>query len=131
MRLEALPGREFSTRLAAGQFDAFLTELIASSGLAFTYMMWHSNPPSPFFRSGYTSADAALDRIRAARTEDETRAAVHALQRTMRDDPPAAFLYWEQRSRAVSRRFVLPAGDDLDILRSVDRWQLVDRGAEP
>ncbi len=131
MRLEAAPMREFTARLAAGRFDAFLTELIASSGLAFTYMMWHSNPPSPFFRSGYTSADAALDRIRAARTEDETRAAVHALQRTMRDDPPAAFLYWEQRSRAVSRRFVLPAGDDLDILRSVDRWQLVDRGAEP
>ena len=44
----------------------------------------------------------------------------------MHDDPPAAFLYWEQASRAVSRRFVLPAGDDLDILRSVDRWRLVD-----
>ena len=54
---------------------------------------------------------------------------VHALQRTMHDDPPAAFLYWEQASRAVSRRFVLPAGDDVDILRSVDRWRLVDRRA--
>jgi hypothetical protein len=34
----------------------------------------------------------------------------------------------------VSRRFVVPAGDDVDILRSVDRWQLVDRdtaGAGP
>ena len=128
MRLEALPAGEFATRLASGQFDAFLTELIASSGLGFTYMMWHSNPPSPFFRSGYASADPALDRLRAARTEDETRAAVHALQRTMHDDPPAVFLYWEQRSRAVSRRFDLPAGDDLDILRSIDRWRLVDRG---
>ncbi|MFI5076011.1 MAG: ABC transporter substrate-binding protein [Vicinamibacteria bacterium] len=127
MRLEALPEHEFSTRLAAGRFDAFLTEVIASSGLGFTYMMWHSNPPGPFFRTGYASADPALDRLRAARTEDETRAAVHALQRTMHDDPPAVFLYWEQRSRAVSRRFALPAGDDLDILRSIDRWQLVDR----
>jgi peptide/nickel transport system substrate-binding protein len=127
MRLEALPAREFSTRLAAGRFDAFLTELIASSGLGFTYMMWHSNPPGPFFRTGYASADPALDRLRAARTDDETRAAVHALQRTMHDDPPAVFLYWEQRSRAVSRRFILPAGDDLDILRSIDRWRLVDR----
>jgi peptide/nickel transport system substrate-binding protein len=128
MRLEALPGGEFRTRLAAGKFDAFLTELIASSGLGFNYMMWHSTPPGPFFRSGYAGADPALDALRAARTDDETRAAVHALQRTMHDDPPAVFLYWEQRSRAVSRRFVLPAGDDLDILRSIDRWQLVDRG---
>ncbi len=47
----------------------------------------------------------------------------------MHDDPPAAFLYWGQASRAVSRRFVLPAGDDVDILRSVDRWRLVDRRA--
>ena len=60
---------------------------------------------------------------------DDLRQAVHDLQRTMHEDPPAAFLYWGQASRAVSRRFVLPAGDDLDILRSVDRWQLVDRGA--
>jgi hypothetical protein len=90
-------------------------------------MIWHSTPPSPFFRSGYASADASLDRLRAARTDDETRAAVHALQRTMHEDPPAVFLYWEQRSRAVSRRFLLPTGEDLDILRSIDRWQLVDR----
>jgi peptide/nickel transport system substrate-binding protein len=134
MRLEALPVPEFSTRLAAGKFDAFLSELVASSGLGFTYMMWHSTPPSPFLRSGYASADPALDRLRAARTDDETRAAVHALQRTMHEDPPAVFLYWEQRSRAVSRRFILPAGDDLDILRSIDRWQLAERdnaGGEP
>lgn len=127
MRLEAVTAQDFATRLAAGRFDAFLTELIASNGLGFTYMIWHSNPPSPFFRSGYAGADPALDRLRAARTDDQTRAAVHDLQRTMHDDPPAVFLYWEQRSRAVSRRFVLPAGDDLDILRSIDRWQLVDR----
>ena len=73
MRLEALPLREFATRVATGQFDAFLSELIASHGLGFTYMMWHSKPPSPFFRTGYAGADAALDRVRAARTDDETR----------------------------------------------------------
>ncbi|MEO5823047.1 MAG: ABC transporter substrate-binding protein [Vicinamibacteraceae bacterium] len=129
MRLEALPLPEFSTRVAAGRFDAFVNELIASTGLGFTYMMWHSNPPGPFLRSGYASANPALDRLRTARTDDETRAAVHALQRTMHDDPPAVFLYWEQRSRAVSRRFTLPPGDDLDILRSVDRWQIVGRGS--
>jgi ABC-type transport system substrate-binding protein len=127
MRLEALPVPEFAARLARGRFDAFLTELIASNGLGFTYMMWYANPPGPFFASGYASADPVLDRLRGARTDDETRAAVHALQRTMHDDPPAVFLYWEQRSRAVSRRFALPAGNDLDILRSIDRWRLVNR----
>jgi peptide/nickel transport system substrate-binding protein len=129
MQLEALPLPEFQERLAAGRFDVFLTELIASHGLGFSYMIWHSGPGSPFFRSGYTGADAALDRLRAARTDDEVRAAVHGLQRTMAEDPPATFLYWGQASRAVSRRFALPPGEDQDILRSIERWRIA--GSEP
>jgi peptide/nickel transport system substrate-binding protein len=128
MRLEALPISAFQERVASGRFDAFIGELVASHGLSFTYMAWHSAPEA-FIRTGYSGADAVLDRVRAARTDDELRKAVHDLQRTMHADPPAAFLYWGQASRAVSRRFVLPAGDDVDILRSVDRWRLVDRRA--
>ena len=128
MRLEALPLSAFQERVSSGRYDAFLFELIASHGLGFTYMLWHSTPP-PFIRTGYHAADAALDRVRDARTDDDLRTAVHALQRTMHDDPPAVFLYWAQASRAVSRRFVLPAGEDVDILRSVDRWRLVDPGS--
>jgi peptide/nickel transport system substrate-binding protein len=128
MRLESVPMADFAARVGAGRFDAILGELIASHGLGFTYLLWHSTPP-PFIRTGYTGADAALERVRDARTDNDLRAAVHRLQRTMHDDPPAVFLYWAQASRAVSRRFTLPAGDDVDILRSVDRWQLVDRPA--
>ena len=127
MRLEALPVSALQERVATGRYDAFLFELIASHGLSFTYLLWHSTPP-PFIRTGYKGADAALDRVRDARTDDDLRSAVHGLQQTMHDDPPAVFLYWAQASRAVSRRFVLPSGDDLDILRSVDRWKLVDAG---
>ena len=126
MRLEAVPVSVFQQRVASGKFDAFLGELIASHGLSFTYLFWHSSPES-FIRTGYAGADAVLDRLRVARSDDDMRRAVRDLQRTMHDDPPAAFLYWGQASRAVSRRFVLPAGDDVDILRSVDRWRLVDR----
>jgi peptide/nickel transport system substrate-binding protein len=129
MRLEAVPLSAFRPRVASGKFDAFLGELIASHGLSFTYMWWRSTP-EPFIRTGYAGADAALERVRAARTDDDLRQAVRDLQRTMHDDPPAAFLYWGQASRAVSRRFVLPAaGDDVDIMRTVDRWRLVDRPA--
>ena len=126
MRLEAVPVSAFRQRVASGKFDAFLGELIASHGLSFTYLFWHSSPDS-FIRTGYAGADAVLDRLRVARTDDDLRQAVRDLQRTMHEDPPAVFLYWGQASRAVSRRFVLPAGDGVDILRSVDRWRLVDR----
>jgi ABC-type transport system substrate-binding protein len=125
MKLEGVPLSALGQRLATGRYDAFLGEMAASHGLGFTYSWWHSTPPS-LLHSGYAGADGALDRIRAARTDDDLRSAVHELQRRMHDDPPAVFLYWAQASRAVSRRFVLPAGDDLDILRSLDRWRLVD-----
>lgn len=128
MKLEAVPMSSFQQRVASGRYDAFLGEMAASHGLGFTYSWWHSTPPS-LIRTGYAGADAALDRVRAARTDDDLRSAVHELQRRMHDDPPAVFLYWAQASRAVSRRFGLPAGDDIDILRSVDRWRLVDRRA--
>jgi peptide/nickel transport system substrate-binding protein len=127
MRLESVPIADFGARVAAGRFDAILGELIASHGLGFTYLLWHSTPP-PFIRTGYKGADAALDQVRDSRTDDDLRTAVHRLQRTMHDDPPAVFLYWAQASRAVSRRFILPGGDDLDILRSVDRWKLGGAG---
>ena len=128
MRLEAVPVSVFRQRVAGGKFDAFLGELIASHGLSFTYLFWHSSP-EPIIRTGYAGADAVLDRLRVTHTDDAMRQAVRDLQRTMYEDPPAAFLYWGQASRAVSRRFVLPPGDDVDILRSVDRWRLVDRPA--
>jgi peptide/nickel transport system substrate-binding protein len=126
MRLEAVPLAEFGQRLAVGRFDAFQSELVTGFGLGFTYLAWHSTPHGPYLRSGYSGATDALDRVRAARTDDETRAAVRALQHAMHDDPPAVFLYWRQASRAVNRRFVLPAGGDQDILRTVDRWRLAD-----
>ncbi len=80
MRLEAVPLSDFRPRVASGKFDAFLGELIASHGLSFTYLLWHSTP-EPFIRTGYAGADAVLDRVRAARTDDELRQAVHDLQR--------------------------------------------------
>jgi peptide/nickel transport system substrate-binding protein len=129
MRLEALGLREFQQRLDSGRYDAFLSELATGYGLGLTYMWWHPGPRSAIIDTGYTGAVPALDRLRTARTDDDVRKAVHALQRTMADDPPAVFLYWRHVSRAVNRRFVLPAGDDQDILRTVDRWRLA--GTEP
>jgi peptide/nickel transport system substrate-binding protein len=129
MRLEALPLSEFASRLAGGRFDAFLYEVIGGRGIGWSYALWHSAPHGPLFDTGYTGADRVLDRMREARTDDETREAVHALQRTMFEDPPAAFLYWIEGSRAVSRRFTIPAGEGTDILSTVAQWQLADPAA--
>jgi peptide/nickel transport system substrate-binding protein len=130
MRLEALPLAEFGTRVGSGRFDAFLYEVIGGRGLDVTYGLWHSTPGS-LWHTGYAGADRVLDRLREARTEAETRDAVHALQRTMFEDPPAAFLYWIEGSRAVSRRFTIPGDEGTDILSTVAQWQLAGASASP
>ena len=123
LQLEAVPLAEFPRRVRAGQFDAFLNELVAGHGLNLTHHLWHSVPGSNLFSTGYTGADAALDQVRDARSDAETRAAVDALHRAMFTDPPAVFLYWSEVSRAISRRFEIPREDDRDIMSSVALWR--------
>ena len=67
--------------------------------------------------------DAALDRIRHARHDDEYRAGVAAFQQAIVDDPPAIFLAWSERARAVSRRFDVPAEPGRDILATLRLWR--------
>ena len=50
--------------------------------------------------SAPSTSDAALDRVRHARSDDEYRAAVAGLQQNFMDDPPAIFLAWSVRARA-------------------------------
>lgn len=126
MRLQPVPMSEFQRHVLSGKFDAFLVEVVAGFGLDLIYANWHSSPAGPYFRTGYRSADPVLDRLRQARTDEETRAAVHALQNTMFEDPPAVFIHWAYASRALSRRVVVPADDGNDIMRSVDAWRRAD-----
>jgi hypothetical protein len=65
----------------------------------------------------------ALDRLRAAPTEADYKAAVAGFQQAMIDDPPAIFVAWSQRARAVSTRFEVPAEPGRDILRSLRLWR--------
>jgi peptide/nickel transport system substrate-binding protein len=125
MQIEPVPAQEFGQRLAKGQYDAFLIDLISTTGLDRVYQTWHSpEAGAELITSGYQSADAALDALREARTDEETRAAVEAVQRVLRDDPPAVFLCWLEGARAVSARFRVPLIPDRDILVSLPQWQL-------
>jgi hypothetical protein len=97
--------------------------------LNWSYWFWHSPGESaPWIRSGYTAADAALDRVRHARGQDDFRAAVGEFQRVLIDDPPAVFLAWRETSRALRRRFVIPSESDRDVFTLLPQWQLPPAG---
>jgi peptide/nickel transport system substrate-binding protein len=112
--------------LAKGDFDTVLLPMTSGRSLEWTYLFWRSVQAgtSAIVRSGYTAADAALDRLRAARSDDETRIAVADLQRIMYEDPPAAFLVRPETARAVDQSFVVPSEDPgRDIVGSLWQWK--------
>ena len=120
MKLVPVPQKQLVTRLTAGDFDAFIFEM-AGRSLSWAYLFWRSG--QGWVDSGYTAADPVLDRIRAARSETEIKTAVAELASTLHRDPPAAFLAWQQTSRAVATRFDVAAEPNRDIFTSIWQWR--------
>jgi ABC-type transport system substrate-binding protein len=124
MQLVPLPLDKFNDRVRVGDFDAFVIEM-AGRSLSWVYEFWRSHP-NMSADSGYRSADAVLDRLKQARSDEEVRAAVAQLAEVFHDDPPAAFLTWLQQTRAVSTKFNVSAEDNRDILTNLWQWRPAD-----
>jgi len=106
--------------VAAGNFDSFLMEMSGRS-LSRVYEFWRSQAGP--INSGYMAADGVLDRIRAGGTDDEIRAATVELGRVMHAEPPAAFLVWQETSRAVLSTFDVVPEPKRDILTNLWMWR--------
>jgi peptide/nickel transport system substrate-binding protein len=131
MHLQMVAPLEMIKRMRSGDYDAVLLDIISTTGLNFVYTVWHSPQGGPvyLFDSGYTGLDSALDRLQVAQTDEDTRAAVHDVQQVMHEDPPAIFICWSERARAVSSRFLLPAIPDRDIYATLAQWRLAPGAA--
>jgi ABC-type transport system substrate-binding protein len=132
MQLEPVSVPEFFSRLSTGNFEAGLLEMLGGFWPQGFYAWFHSPAPgtTPLARTGYRAADAALDRLRYAPTDEEVRRAVADFQRIIYEDPPALFLAWSQRTRAVSRRFEVPVEPGRDIMATLWAWRPAVREEE-
>lgn len=123
MQIVTLPHRALEQRLLSGDFEAFLYEIISGRTLSWVHRFWRS--PSggarPMIPGGYSAADAALDRMLLAGTDDEVRIAVGDVMRVMREDPPALFLVWPHDARAVATSIAVPYEPERDIFGTL--WQ--------
>jgi len=121
MKLVPLSQKALTERIKTGNFDAFIFEM-AGRSLSWVYEFWRSHKGS-MNNTGYVAADATLDRLRAARSDDEIRAGIAELGRILHNDPPAAFLAWQVTTRAVSTHFDVAAEENRDILSSIWQWR--------
>jgi peptide/nickel transport system substrate-binding protein len=118
MQFEAVPLRTLLDRFSSGDFDALLTESISGRSLTWLYRQWRSKPKRLLgeLNSGYTAADATLDRLRDTFNDAELKSTVGELQRIFYEDPPAIFVAWPQTSRAISARIRVPYENSMDVV---------------
>lgn len=124
MQVEAVSIDELVARVTQRHdFDAVLFDAQVAPTMSRAYQWWHSGGPNNY--GGFSSAkvDASLDAIRYAQNDAEYAAAVLDSQRAIIDDPPAVFLAWGERVRAVSRRFEVPVEPDRDVLTALRLWK--------
>ena len=123
MTPEEVTVNELTERGQKRQYDAMLTEVLSGPTLLRPYLIWHSKMPLNWGQFGNAKIDTALDRIRYADSENNLRGAITGLQQTFMDDPPAIFLAWSVRARAVNKRFVVSVEEGRDILGTLRLWK--------
>jgi len=128
MAFEQVPSDQFVARVQVGDFEAALGDMRMGPGIVQQYLLWHSMAPNNWGHFSSASVDAALDRIRSAPDDDAYRAGVADFQRAIIDDPPAIFLAWGERLRAVSTRFEVHSEPGRDALSTLRLWRPVADG---
>lgn len=122
MSIEETPADKLLPQVRGGKFEAALLEVISGPTLLRPYQLWHSNG---FLNINSASVDSALDEVRYSASTDDYRKSVGSFQQAMMDDPPAIFLAWMERARAVSKRFdVPPIEPGRDILANLRQWKV-------
>jgi peptide/nickel transport system substrate-binding protein len=124
MAVEEASREEIIRRGAKHQFEAAVIDVISGPTLVRPYVMWHTKTPLNWGAFGNATTDAALDRLRHAVTDESYRSAAVGLQDAFIANPPAIFLAWSQRARAVSKRFMIPTGEPgRDIIGNSWLWK--------
>jgi len=101
-----------------------LVDMISGPTFGRPFLFWRS---AREFRGlnvfGYENSETErlFQTLRASRNEGATRSATSRLQRVLLDDPPALFLAWNERARAVRRRFDV-GNSDRDPLFTIWQW---------
>ena len=123
MQFKVVSLDEFSTRIRGGDFEAAFISMSSGPTPARPYVWWRS---ARRFKGGnvfgYENAEAErlFEILLRSTNEAAIRSASSKLQRVFYEDPPAIFIAWDKRARAISRRFDWP--EDVDPMFFLWKW---------
>ena len=124
MQFEALPPEEYDLRIREGRFEAVLGEIISGPTFGRPFLFWRSARQFKGLNVfGYENPETErqFQILRNSLNEAAVRSATPRLQRALLNDPPALFLAWSERARAVRRRFDV-RNSDRDPLFTIWQW---------
>jgi peptide/nickel transport system substrate-binding protein len=125
LQFETVPIEEYSARIRDGHFEAVLVDMISGPTLGRPYIFWGTAKKGSTGLNvfGYENPEAErlFEIIRTSMNEAAVRSATRRLQQVFLDDPPALFLAWNERARAI-RRFNVNQEPGRDPLLSVWQW---------
>ena len=125
MQFKVVPFEQFNMLVGSGRFEAVFLDLISGPTPARPYIWWRSTRTFKGMYNvfGYENARAEklFETLFQSTNEAAIRSATSNLQRVLYDDPPAIFVAWDTRARAISRRFVWP-NDGRDPMWSLWKW---------
>jgi hypothetical protein len=119
-----VPIEEYDLRIGEGRFEAVLAEMISGPSFGRPYLFWRSAREFKGLNVfGYENQETErqFQILRASLNEAAVRSATPRLQRALLDDPPALFLAWNERARAVRRRYDVGTSDR-DPLFTIWQW---------
>ena len=124
VQFEALPPEEYNLRIREGRFEAILGEIISGPTFGRPFLFWRSARQFKGLNVfGYENPETErqFQILRNSLNEAAVRSATPRLQRALLEDPPALFLAWSERARAVRRRFDV-GNSDRDPLFTIWQW---------
>jgi peptide/nickel transport system substrate-binding protein len=125
MQFEVVDLSEYDARLREGRFDAVLVDLISGPTFGRPFIFWRSGRNFKGLNVyGYENSqvEQLFGILRTSTNEAAVRTATSRLQRAFLDDPPALFLAWNSRARAVRRTFEIVAEPGRDPLLTIRQW---------
>ena len=125
MQFKSVPFNEFNPLVGAGRFESVLIDMISGPTPARAYMFWRSGRQSKgaYNVFGYENAEAEqlFESLLRSTNEAAIRSATAKLQRVLHEDPPAIFVAWSTRTRAIKKRFVRP-NTGRDPMLTMSQW---------
>ncbi|HEY7291348.1 MAG TPA: ABC transporter substrate-binding protein [Vicinamibacterales bacterium] len=121
--ISEVSAENLGSAISKPDFEAMLIDAASGWSLYRPYRWWHSKSTQNLTGFASSSVDSSLDRIRHAVSEADYKAGVASFIGSISNDPPAIFLAWGDRSRAVSRQFDTRPEPGRDVLATLRLWR--------